>query len=202
MEQTSTVILKYTPAQGREGDPMWEVEGREMKFIRVIVGLGLPQLDRQSAAVVVLGELRRNWAAPDWTGLAAAVGTWPEVKNALASFCRDLKPDHLICENEQSRKLVFPVTDSLVGITPVNVLSYVAPAHAITEVGRQNVQGLINEDRLHIGNLLAVMDHEPDQANRALQLAVNWAIDFPAIYRQGQKSRGPLDPKLFGREGL
>ena len=205
MEQLDVAVLEYKPAQGPGTDPYWtgKVLGHEKKLIRVIAGLVLPQLDRQLGAVIVLGELYRSFAPMDLTGLGAAVGSWPEVKGALLQFCRDLKPDHIITENEQSRKLVWPVTDSLAGVTAVQALSYAAPQHAITELGRQNVQGLINEDRLHISHLLDVMDHEPDQANKALQCAVNWAIDFPALYRQGQKKRGPLELKrVFGVEGL
>jgi hypothetical protein len=121
MEQSPTVVLEYHKAQGQGAQVFWtgKVGGREMKFVRVVAGLATPQLDRHAAAVVVLGELLRNFAPVDFTGLAAAVGTWPEVKRALMQFCRDLKPGEIICENKESEKLVWPITDSLVGTTPV-----------------------------------------------------------------------------------
>jgi hypothetical protein len=203
MEQTGTVLLDYHKPESRGANAYWTgvVDGHERKYIRVIAGLSVPQLDRQAAALIILGELHRGFAPPDFTGLAAAVGTWPEVKNALAQFCRDLKPGEIICENKESQKLVWPVTDSQVGVTPVSALSATAPPQALTEVGRQNVELLFNEDRLHVVHLLDVLDHEKDQSDRALRFAVNWALEFTAFY--AGKKRGPLQYKrVFGSEGL
>ena len=123
------------------------------------------------------------------------------VKNSLTQFCRDLKPDNIVCENEQSRRLVWPITDVLVGQLPFNVLSSVAPAHATTELGRQNVELLINEDRLHISHLLDVMDTEKDQSDRALRCAINWALDYPAFY-PGKPRPQPKYKRVLGTEGL
>jgi hypothetical protein len=202
MEQSDPIILEYKPANSL-GGAYWtgKVLEKEMKFVRVIAGLAHPQLDRQAAALIVLGELVRSFAPPDFTGLAAAVGTWPEVKNALTQFCRDLKPADIITENEQSRKLVWPVTDSLVGVTPVSALSATAPPQALTEVGRQNVDLLFNENRLHLGHLLDVLDHEKDQSDKALRFAINYALEYGAFY--AGKKRGPLQLKrVLGSTGL
>jgi len=192
------MILEYHESAG---GAYWQgtVFGKEMKFVRVIVGLAIPQLDRQAAAAIVLGELRRSFA-PDFTGLDAAVGSWPEVKRELAQFCRALRPDHIVVENEQSRKQVWPVTDSLVGIKPLP-LSFVAPEHSITEVGRQNVEQLIDEDRLHIGHLLPILNTERDQADKALRLAVNWVLEFRAFYA-GKKRRPMPAAGTLGGKGL
>ena len=202
MEQTHTVILTYHKGDSL-GGAYWHgtILKKEMKFVRVICGLAHPQLDRQAAALIVLGELQRSFAPPDFTGLAAATGTWPEVKNSLTQFCRDLKPDNIVCENEQSWRLVWPITDVLVGQLPFNVLSSVAPAHATTELGRQNVELLINEDRLHISHLLDVMDTEKDQSDRALRCAINWALDYPAFY-PGKPRPQPKYKRVLGTEGL
>jgi hypothetical protein len=203
MEQTRSTILDYHKPESQGANAYWTrtVDGRETKYIRVIFGLAVPQLDRQAAAVIAIGEMMRSFAPPDFAGLAAAVGTWPEVKNALMQFCRDLKPGEIICENEQSRKLVFPITDSLVGVTPVSALSATAPAHALTELGRQNVELLINEGRLHIEHLLEVLDQEKEPVDKALRCAVNWALEFTAFY--AGKKRGPLQLKrVLGTEGL
>jgi hypothetical protein len=202
LEQSKdVVVLEYQTAQGPGTDPYWTgtVEGHKKKFIRVIVGLVLPQLDRQFAAVIVLGELYRSFQPMDLTGLGAAVGSWPEVKGALLQFCRDLKPDHIITENQETQQTLWRIPEISTG----PALTYEAPKYATTEVGRQNVQAMLDEDRLHVGHLLDVMDHEPDQANKALQCAVNWAIEFTALYRQGQKKCGPLEYKrVFGSDGL
>jgi hypothetical protein len=202
MDQSGSTILDYHKASSL-GGAYWTgtILKKEMKFVRVIAGLATPQLDHQAAALIILGELQRSFAPPDFTGLAAATGSWPEVKNSLTQFCRDAKPDNIICENEPSRKLVWPITDALVGQLPFNVLSSVTPAHATTELGRQNVELLINEDRLHISHLLDVMDSEKDQADKALRCAINWALEFTAIYPG--KKRGPLQLKrVLGTEGL
>jgi hypothetical protein len=202
MEQSGTVILDYKPANSL-GGAYWHgnVLGKEMKFVRVLAGLAHPALDRQAAAVVILGELQRSFAPPDFTGLSAVVGSWPEVKNALTQFCRDLKPDNIICENEQSRRLVWPITDALVGQLPFNVLSAVAPAHATTELGRQNVELLIGEGRLHIEHLLPVLDSEKDPSDKALRYAVNWALEFTAFY-PGKPRPQPKYKRVLGTEGL
>ena len=201
MEQSSTVVLDYKPANSL-GGAYWHgnVLGKEMKFVRVHAGLAIPQLDRQAAAVIVLGELQRSFAPPDFTGLAAAVGSWPAVKGALTAFCRDLKPDLIIVADEPSRKLVFPITDTLIG-APVVPSCYAAPPHALTEVGRSAVDQLFKEDRLHVDHLMDVLDSEKDQADMALRLAISYASEFSAFYPG--KPRGPLQLKrVFGVEGL
>jgi hypothetical protein len=199
MEQSGTVILEYSKPQGPGVTGYWtgKVLGREMKFVRVNCGLAHPQLDRQAAALIILGELFRSFAPPDFTGLGAAVGTWPRVKNALMQFCHDLKPGEIICENKESQKLVYPVTDSLLGVTPVSALSATAPPQALTEVGRQNVELLINKERLHIGHLLDVMDQQKEPADKALRCAVNWALEYTAFY-PGKKRLQPKYGRLLG----
>jgi hypothetical protein len=199
MKQTGSVILEYHKAESQGASSYWtgKVLGRDMKFVRIIVGLAHPTLDRQAAAAITIGELYRSFAPADFHGLAAAVGSWPEVKNVLMTVCRDLKPDNIVVQDEQSRKLVFPITDSLVGVTPVNVLSSVAPAHALTEVGRSSVDLLFKEDRLHIDHLLPVLDQEKDQSDKALRFAVNWALAFTALY-PGKKRPQPQYGRLLG----
>lgn len=113
-------------------------------------------------------------------------------------FCHALRPQRILVENEQSRKLVFPVTDALLGIKPLPSC-YAAPEHSITEVGQQNVQELLDESRLHIEHLLPIL-RERDQSDRALRFAVNHALEFTAFY--AGKKRNPLDVKLLGTKGL
>jgi hypothetical protein len=202
MQQSGTIILDYKKANSL-GGAYWHgnVFGREMKFVRVLCGLAVPHLDREAAAVIAIGELLRGFAPPVFHGLSAATGSWPAVKGALSQLCRDLKPDNIICENEQSRRLVWPITDALVGQLPFNVLSSVAPPQATTELGRQNVDQLLAEDRLHIRHLLDVLDSEKESADRALRCAINYALEFTAFYPG--KPRGPLKlQRILGTEGL
>jgi hypothetical protein len=183
------------------GGNYWEgtVGGKQMKFVRVMCGLAVPQLDRQAAAIIILGELRRSFAPADFTGLGAAVGSWSEVKRELRQFCEEFKASHIVTQDEPSRKQVWPVTDALIAIKPL-ALSYVAPEHAVEEVGRQNVQQLINEERLHIEHLLPILNRERDQADKALRFVVNWALEFTAFYPG--KPRKPTDATPIGSRGL
>ena len=203
MEQTvRTTILNYhkAPAPGAIGYWTSTVDGRETKYVRVFCGLALPTLDRQAAAIVILGEIFRSFAPMDLWGLSAATGSWPAVKGALTTFCRDLKPDLIIVADEPSRKLVFPITDTLIG-APVVPSCYAAPPHALTEVGRSAVDQLFKEDRLHVDHLMDVLDSEKDQADMALRLAISYALEFSAFYPG--KPRGPLQIKRpLGTTGL
>ena len=80
---------------------------------------------------------------------------------------------------------------------PVVPSTYAAPAHALTELGRQNVEQLIREERLHIEHLLPVLDQERDQADAALRLAVNYALEFTAFY-PGRPRGQPKYGRLLG----
>src|SRR4030095_4326240 len=151
MQQSHTVVLDYKKPESPGAIGFWihtDERGKETKYVRVICGLALPKDDRQAAALIVLSELFRSFAPPSFNGLAAATGSWPEIKGALAQFCRDLKPGDIICENKDSCKLTWPITDPLAGI--VQISSAVAPPHALTEVGRANVDLLIAPDQLHL----------------------------------------------------
>jgi hypothetical protein len=201
---SETLVLEYKSAKPSLERPVayWtgNVGGHEKKLVRVLAGVAVPQLDRQAGAVVVVGEIYRAWAPMDLTGLAAAVGSWSFVKTALVQFCRDLKFDHIITDSQESREILWRIQGLENGLREAPALTCEAPKYALTEVGRQNVRALIDEERLHIEHLLPVLDQEKDQADKALRCAVNWALEFTAFY--GSPGRGPLDPKLFGREGL
>jgi hypothetical protein len=191
-------MLEYHESAGGN---YWEgkVGGKQMKFVRVLAGVAVPQLDRQAAAVIVLGELWRSFAPADFTGLGAAVGSWPEVKREILQFCHQLKPSHLVTQDEQSRKQLWPLTDTLIAVKPLS-LSYVAPEHAITEIGRQAVQQLIDEERLHITHLLPILNRERDQSDLALRLVANYALEFSAFYPG--KPRKSIDATPIGSRGL
>src|SRR5262249_16165616 len=99
----SDTVLEYHESAG---GPYWQVLGQEKKFIRVFAGLAVPVLDRQPAAAIILGELHRQSSPAEFTGLGAAVGSWPSIKAELVQFCHSLKPSHIIVGDEPSRKLV------------------------------------------------------------------------------------------------
>src|SRR5262249_7255870 len=144
METGDGITLEYHPANSsRTAYWLGIVGGKEMRFVRVLVGVALPDLDRQQAAIVALGELDRSFAPSDFTGLGAAVGTWADIKQSLFQVRRDLKPADIVVGSKDNQKQIWPITDRLVGQKPLP-LSTVAPAHSTTEVGRQNVQMLLD----------------------------------------------------------
>jgi len=200
METGDGITLEYHPANSsRTAYWLGMVGGREMRFVRVLVGVAVPELAEQQAAIVALGELERSFAPSDFTGLGAAVGTWADIKQALLQFCRDLKPADIVVGSKDDQRQIWPITDQLVGAKPLP-LSTVAPAHSLKEVGKANVQQLLDEDRLHIEHLLPILNRERDQSDKALRLAVNFAVEFGAFY--GGPKRKPLEPRLLGTKGL
>ena len=203
METTNeTVVLNYKSADSADPRAYWHgtVLGHEKKFVRVIVGVAIPQLDRQAGAAIVLGELYQSFKPMDLTGLAAAVGTWSKIKTTLLEWCRDLKPDHVVTDSRESRQILWQITGLENGLPKAPLITYEAPKLAATEVGRQNVESLIDEGRLHIEHLVPSFDQDRDQLDRALRYAVNWALEFKAFYPP--PPRGPLTPRLIGTEGL
>src|SRR5262245_33845389 len=123
MQQTSDVVLEYHPANSQRG-AFWQgvILKREMKFIRVFCALATPQLQGQPAALVIVGELDRSSAPPEFYGLGAAIGSLPEIQNALTQFCVDLRPADIVAEDKESCRFAWQVTDRLVGkLKPLSV---------------------------------------------------------------------------------
>src|SRR5262249_39659483 len=146
MEQSEGISLEYHPANSQRC-AYWigGVLGREMRFVRVLIAIATPELDRQGSAMVALGELDRSFAPSDFTGLAAAVGAWSDIKQALLQFCHSLKPADIVVGSKDDQRQIWPVTDALVGAKPLP-LTTVAPEHSTREIGKQNVQQLLEED--------------------------------------------------------
>src|SRR5215475_3937275 len=111
METGDGITLEYHPANSsRTAYWLGMVGGREMRFVRVLVGVAVPELAEQQAAIVALGELERRFAPSDFTGLGAAVGTWADIKQALLQFCRDLKPADIVVGSKDDQRQIWPIT--------------------------------------------------------------------------------------------
>jgi hypothetical protein len=133
--------------------------------------------------------------------LAAKVGTWPEVENALTQFRKDLKFNPLITENEDSVELLWNSHGLFYGIGEIPLGTYAAPTWGVTEVARQKVDAMVREGRLHLDGISAILDREPEQGVRALQFAVSWIIENPMIYITSRS--GIRQPRrLLGLDGL
>lgn len=182
--------------------PYWfgKHEGVDRKLVRVMAGVVLPQLERQMGALVVIGELFRSFGPVDLSGLAARVGAWSDIENALGQFRKDLKFDHVITENDESRELLWRIPGLSWGVGEIPCLTYAAPKWASTEVARQKVDALVSEGRLHIDNFKSVLDREPEQGAKAIQFAVTWALENKAYYQPTRKP--PRGTGWLGTEGL
>jgi hypothetical protein len=173
----------------------------DRKFIRLLCGVILPIYDRQNGMAVVLGELYRSSAPADLTALAACAGEWTEIENALVQYRRDLKFDHAITDCDEARDMIFRIPGLNYGIGEIPMVTYAAPKTAFTEAGRQRVNSLVAEGRLHCEGIKHVLDAEPELGLKALQAAVIWGLDFPALYRKARQKQ-PVYQRLLGTEGL
>jgi len=179
---------------GPDGTP------HDRRFVRILCGLILPQLKEQFGAVIVLGELFRSTGPIDLTGLAISMGSWLEIETALEQFRRDLKMSHIIVEGEENREVLRRIPGLRYAAGEVPFLTYAAPKHALAEIGRQKVNTLITEGRLHIEHLTSSMDRDPEQSAKALQCAVMYALENKTFYRQPRRQQGLAG--LIGLDGL
>lgn len=177
--------------------PYWfgKVDGQNRKFCRVIVGAAFALQDRQAGAVVAFGQLYQSFGPLDLTLLAVDVGDFGRNEAALYRFKKDLKFSDIVVDSDDTRDLLWRMQNGLMyGTGEVQPLSHLAPPPASAEIGRQQVQALIDQDRLHgMGDdapLRMDLDNEPDQVQRAVQYAVCWALNEPVVY--ASRKSGPL----------
>lgn len=183
--------------------PYWfgKALGVDKKFVRVITGLMMPHLDRQIGALVVLAELYRSTSTPDISGIAAQVGNWAQIQAALIKFHADTQFDHVITQDEGTAKIISFNVPQLNSVTHPCII-YPGPSYAMGEIGRQKVDALIGEGRLHLDDVERDLGYEPEQGAKALQLAVTYLLDFPAIYPNAKKKAQPQYQRMFGMSGL
>jgi hypothetical protein len=178
-----------------------KVNGLEKKFVRVIAGLMMGHLDRQVNAIVVLAELYRSISPPDISAIAATTGNWAQVKAALLKYREHTQFDHIIVENQGMSDTL---TRNMPELRAMNnpCIVFHAPAHATTELGRQTVDALIGEGRLHLEEVQNELRHEPEQGAKAIQLAVTYMLEFTSIYPNAKKKTQPVYQKVWGQTGL
>jgi hypothetical protein len=197
------MILGWKKGSGNT-DTYWfgKVAGEDRKFIRVVAGVVLPQLDRETGAAVIVGEMLRAFGPMDLTVLEVATGTWPMVENALRQLRADLKFGTAVVDREDTRELIYKIPGLTYGLGECPCGSYEAPKYALTEIGRQKVDAMIGEGRLHIDEVMKdKMEQEMDQAAKALCLAVAWMTDSKAVYKPAkEEKRAPR--RYFGAAGL
>lgn len=197
-------VAGYKRATGI-ADEYWYclVDGVERKYSRMIAGAALPIFDRMQGALIVLGEAYRPGGVPDFTMLDARVGDWNEVENAISQFRKDLKFSRIIVQTEQQTDFCQRRIKALRFATgEIPCLAYAAPSYACTEIGRNDVNQLAEEGRLHVSTeLLRELDKEKELAKVAMCCAIEWCRENEAIYspiRRGHRGFGAI----IGTQGL
>lgn len=177
-------------------DEYWhgKIDGVEKKFRRIIVGVILPLLDRQEGAAVVIAEKFSISGPQDFTGLSCALGQWPEIERSLLEYDRNYQFRDAITPTEPERRLLWQIPMSNM------VRTYHAPPWALTDLGRQKVNQLGEEGRLHLHVIEADMRHDPDVSAKALQVAVSYGVDWNPPYIT--KKKGPIESHPIGVKGL
>lgn len=172
-----------------------KIGGVDKKFIRIIAGLMMGNVFGQVSAVVVLAELWRSVSPADLSAVGAAIGNWAEIETALVQLHKDLQFDHVVVEDEGKRRQLWRIPQL------VKCVTYAAPSYATGEIGRQKADALIGEDRLHLDDIQTTLNHEPEQGAKAIQLAVAYAQESPAIYPKIKKPQ-PEHQRFWGMQGL
>ncbi len=189
------MILGFKAPPGEDSYFFGRVDGVERKYRRVIAGIVLPVFDRQEAAVVVIAELFKISGPQDFTGLEIAIGHWPQVEKALLEYDKTLQFRDAIVPTKEERQLLWRIPWS------AHILTWQAPSWALTEIGRQKVDQLIGENRLHLDTAFQRdMGRDPDLSAKALQVAVCYSTDWNPPYLT--KKPKPVESHPLGTKGL
>src|SRR5690349_7334204 len=123
------MILGRKAPLGEDPYHFGKVDGVEKKFRRVVAGVILPVLDRQEGGVVIVGEKFSISGPQDFTGLACALGPWPEIERALLEYDKTLQFGDAITPTDHERKLLWRIPWSM------GIRTWYAPDWALTEIG-------------------------------------------------------------------
>ena len=166
------------------------VGGANRKLIRIIAGVILPSIfGRQSGVMIVLAEQYRPSAPMDLTAIAATAGEWPTIENALVRYRKDLKVNCLVVDSEEAAHIIKRIAGLNYAMAEIPMLTYTAPKSAFGEAGKQCVDSLVAEGRLHRDDIQHILDAEPELGLRALQAAVTWADEHRAVYHQARRKQ-------------
>jgi hypothetical protein len=198
------MILGYHKSpSGTDSYHFGKVGGADKKFIRVVGGIVLPILRDQAGAIMVIGQLYKQNPPITLIGLGCAVGAFDAVMNAAAQFRKDLKYSHLVADIPPNLETIRRSSALVWGMGEVPCALYDAPPYAVEEIGRQKVNQMGLEKRLQIDeDIRASMREDTDQAGRALNCAVCWALENAAIYQSGKATEPLRMERAFGVTGL
>lgn len=184
--------LGYKAATG-QSLPYWfgDLGGEKFKFVRVVVGLSTPSLDRAFGCAVIFGEQYRPSGAQGFKALDAHVGEWPFLENWLVVQRKQAQFGYLITEpGTDATDLYYQMRQLAYALDELPLIPLEAPKYALTEFARQKVNQMIEDGRLDLSLVLNQLAHQQHDAASAIQAAVIWMDDNKPRY-QGRK-RGPM----------
>ena len=193
--------IEYARKGGPNQDECWKVkeneEGEEVLYKRVVAGIAPPNKEEERGGIIVLGERYKSAGFTDFTAFAAQSGDWARLRQALDQFRRDFKIDSLVTRpDEEDRKVLEDLTREMWETQQPYMIIEQAPSYALTEIGRQEVNTLISEERLHLESVKQILDQTIDPA---LRCVVTWLLKYKAIYAGPRK---PLKAIVWGTDGL
>jgi hypothetical protein len=178
--------LEYTRMDGLLGDECWADREKHKRFKRVAAVVVLPTEDEPVGCIVILGEKYQSAKSPpEFAVLKARVGSWQQIEQGLGDFRQRYQFAILVTEpGEEENPLIDDVPGLRWGSDRIPLLIVAAPDHSLTEVGRQRVDALIEQRRLHgvEGAIKRELDQTSSQAARALQCLVTYLLEHPAFY--------------------
>lgn len=180
--------------------PYWfgEIDGRPEKFIRVVVGLAIPTVDRALGAAILLGERYRPSGSQQILGLDAQVNSWPYLENWLCVMRRQTQYGYLVVEHGNDAPMLLLQIEGLsYAIDEIPLIAVDAPKEAGDEIGRQKVDKMIGEGRLVLDRVHKQLQYQQLEAAAAINAGVVWLMHNKAWY-EGRRKGTPRYQHTFG----
>jgi len=180
------VEIEYARKGGPMKDECWKVQenGEEVLYKRVVAGIVLPNKEEERGGIIVLGERYKSAGFTIFMAFAAQSGDLARLRQALYQFRRDFKIENLVTRHdEEDRKVLEDLTIMWETQQPYMIIVQ-APSYALTEIGRQEVNSLMSEERLHLKSVKDILDQTIDPA---LRCVVTWLQQNKAIYAGPRK---------------
>ncbi len=191
--------IEYAQKGGPNQDECWKVQenGEEVLYKRVVAGIAPPNKEEERGGIIVLGERYKSAGFPDFTAFAAQSGGWTRLRQALDQFRQEFKMIRLVTRpDEEDRKVLEDLTRRTWETGQIYMIIVQAPSYALTEIGRQEVDTLISEKRLHLESVKEIFDQAIDPA---LRCVVTWLLKNKAFYAGPRK---PIPGVPWGTTGL
>lgn len=176
-----------------------KIDGDDFKFVRAVVGLSTPTLDRAMGAAVLFGELYRPSGAQGFRAIDAHVGDWPFIENWLVVQRKQTQFGYLITEpGTDPTDLYYQMHQLAYALDELPLIPLEAPKHAMTEFARQKIDQMIDDGRLDLSPVLRKLGYQQEDSQAAIQSAVIWMDENKPRYA-GRNSRPVKYKHLMGQ---